>query len=133
MLSCNQAEKSTEVVNKKLPNGGEVNGPRSVENIETHLSQLKPRFDFFYQKYKKIRPELKGIIELVFEIDSKGNVYYFDIGNSTTKDPEFEDEILHALSNHKFGAWAGGKGATEVIYPLQFGMEENLDNSEQEE
>ena len=122
-LSCNQVEQAPKVVNKKLPNGGEVNGPRSIENIDIHIKQLQPRFDFFYKKHKKLNPDLEGIIELIFEIDEKGNVFYFEIATSTTKAPEFEDEILHAVANHKFGEWTAGKGNTEVIIPLKFSGE----------
>lgn len=122
-FTCKQAEQSTELTNKKLPNGGEVNGPRTIENIEQHLKMLQPRFDFFYKKHKKLQPSLEGTIELIFEIDAKGNVFYFDIGNSTTKAPEFEDEILNAVANHKFGTWNQGKETTEVIIPLEFSGE----------
>ena len=73
-LSCKQAEQSADVVNKKLSNGGEVNGPRSIENIEQHLKQLQPRFDFFYKKHKKLQPDMEGTIQLIFEIDENGEI-----------------------------------------------------------
>ena len=107
-----------------MPNGGEVNGPRSVENIEENIQMLVPRFEYFYKKRLRINPDLKGTMEFVIDIDANGDVFYSSIGKSTTNDPDFDDEILHAISLHKFGKWTGGKGKTEVIYPYSFSQED---------
>ena len=107
---------------KKLPNGGEVNGPRSVENIEKNLQVLKPRLEFFYSKRIKRNPDLQGVIEFIFDVDSKGNVTFASIGKATTRDPDFNDEVLAALSNHKFDEWTQGRDKTEVIYPYTFSL-----------
>lgn len=105
---------------KKLPNGGEVNGPRSIENIDANIKMLIPRFEYFYSKRLKINPDLQGTIEFILDIDANGNVIYSSIGKSSTNDADFDDEILHAVSLHKFGEWTQGKGETEVIYPFTF-------------
>lgn len=109
---------------KKLPNGGEVNGPRSIVNIEANIKMLIPRFEYFYKKRLKINPDLEGTVGFFFDIDAKGNVVYSSIGKSTTNDPDFNDEVLHAITLHKFGEWTQGKGKTEVIYPYTFTKEE---------
>ena len=109
---------------KKLPNGGEVNGPRSIVNIEANIKMLIPRFEYFYKKRLKINPDLEGTVEFFFDIDAKGNVIYSTIGKSSTNDPDFNDEVLHAITLHKFGEWTQGKGKTEVIYPYTFTKEE---------
>ena len=109
---------------KKLPNGGEINGPRSIVNIEANIKMLIPRFEYFYKKRLKINPDLKGTIEFFFDIDAEGNVIYSTIGKSSTNDPDFNDEVLHAITLHKFGEWTQGKGKTEVIYPFTFTKEE---------
>jgi hypothetical protein len=109
---------------KKLPNGGEVNGPRSIVNIEANIKMLIPRFEYFYKKRLRINPDLEGTVGFFFDIDAKGNVIYSTIGKSTTNDPDFNDEVLHAITLHKFGEWTQGKGKTEVIYPYTFTKEE---------
>ena len=109
---------------KKLQSGGEVNGPRSIENIEANIKMLIPRFEYFYNKRLKINPDLEGTIEFIFDVDAKGNAFYSTIGKSSTNDPDFNDEVLHALTLHKFGEWTQGNGKTEVIYPYTFTKEE---------
>ena len=109
---------------KKLPNGGEVNGPRSIVNIEANIKMLIPRFEYFYKKRLKINPDLEGTVGFFFDIDANGNVVYSSIGKSTTNDPDFNDEVLHAITLHKFGEWTQGKGKTEVIYPYTFTKED---------
>ena len=124
LLSCGGATvKKGEGNFKKLPNGGEVNGPRSVENIEENFKMLVPRFEYFFKKRLRINPELKGTVQFVLDIDANGDVIYSSIGKSTTNDPDFDDEILHAISLHKFGQWTQGRGKTEVIYPFSFSQE----------
>jgi len=120
MVSCAGIQEGS--LFKKLPNGGEVNGPRSAENVEKNLQVLKPRLEFFYSKRIKRNPELQGIIEFIFDVDSKGNVTYASIGKSSTRDPDFNDEVLTALSNHKFDEWTQGRDKTEVIYPYTFSL-----------
>ena len=125
IISCGGATATKGEENfKKLPNGGEVNGPRSIENIEDNFKMLVPRFEYFHKKRLRINPDLKGTIEFVIDIDANGDVFYSSIGKSTTNDPDFDDEILHAISLHKFGKWTGGKGKTEVIYPFSFSKED---------
>ena len=120
-FSCNNKTVSTSSSQlKKLPNGGEVSGPRSVENIEQQIGMLVPRLQYFYQKELKENPSLGGTIELIFEVDADGSVMYVNMGKSTLKAPVFEDEILTALSNHTFGAWKQGKDKTYVVYPMTF-------------
>lgn len=125
ILSCGGATvKRGEDYIKKLPNGGEVNGPRSIENIEENIQMLVPRFNHFFKKRLRINPDLKGTIEFILDIDADGEVIYSSIGKSTTNDPDFDDEILHAISLHKFGEWTQGRGKTEVLYPYTFSQEE---------
>lgn len=125
LLSCGGgAGKKGEGNFKKLSNGGEVNGPRSVENIEENFKMLVPRFEHFYKKRLRINPDLKGSMEFIIDIDADGNVFYSSIGKSTTNDPDFDDEILHAITLHKFGRWTEGREKTEVIYPFTFSQEE---------
>lgn len=120
-FSCNKktvATGSSQI--KKLSNGGEVTGPRSVENIEQQIGMLVPRLQYFYQKELKENPSLEGTIELIFEVDANGSVMYVNMGKSTLKSPLFEEAILTALSNHTFGAWREGKDRTYVVYPMTF-------------
>lgn len=125
ILSCGgDTVKKGEGNFKKLPNGGEVNGPRSIENIEENIEMLVPRFEYFYKKRLRINPDLKGTMEFVIDIDANGDVIYSSIGKATTNDPDFDDEILHAISLHKFGQWTQGRGKTEVIYPFTFSQKE---------
>lgn len=119
-LSCNSKTGSSESAFKRLPNGGEVNGPRSVENIEKSMTLLMPRLLHFYNKRLKSNPDLKGTLELILDINADGTVNYVNLSKSTLKDPEFEEEVLTAFSIHTFGEWTQGKGKTEVIYPLIF-------------
>ncbi len=127
LISCSNAGKAGMTVNKKMTNGGEINGPRSIENIEENMKILEPRLLFFYEKQLKKNPELKGSIEFIFDIDEKGYVISAGIGKHTTDDPEFETKILQAISNHSFGKWNEGKGNTEVIYPLTFATEKAVE------
>lgn len=124
-------EKQTAV--EGLPKGAEVNGPRPVENIVKHMNQLAPRFNFLVKKYRKIDPELAGMIELIIDVDKNGTAFFVDIGKNTIKNPEFEDELLHAVSNHKFEKIKKGRKKTEVIYPLYFENETGADQESTKE
>ena len=125
LMSCGgKTVKKGEGYFKKLPNGGEINGPRSIENIDANIKMLLPRFEYYYNKRLRINPDMQGTVELIFDIDANGNVFYSTIGRSTTNDPDFNDEILHAVTSHKFGRWPQGKGKTEVIYPFTFTKKE---------
>ena len=125
LMSCGgKTVKKGEGYFKKLPNGGEINGPRSIENIEANIKMLMPRFEYYHNKRLRINPDLHGTIELIFDIDAYGNVFYSTIGKSSTNDPDFNNEVLHAVTLHKFGEWPQGKGKTEVIYPFTFSKKE---------
>ncbi len=129
-LLCSSSNKTKSAMLKKLPNGGEIDGPRSVENIENAMKVLKPRFNYIFKKYQKTKPDIAGTLQLYLDIDSKGNAKYVYIEKSTIKDPLFEEEVLIALSNHNYGEWREGRGKTIVVYPLQFGEANDVKKNE---
>ncbi len=131
--ACNSKSGSSESQFKRLPNGGEVNGPRSVENVEKNIALLLPRMQHFYKKYLKTNPELQGTIELIMDIDADGTVNYVNLAKSSLKHPEFEEEVLTAFSIHVFDEWTQGRDKTEVIYPLTFTPEKETKEEENTE
>lgn len=129
ILSCNTKTGKGATFFKRLQNGGEVNGPRTVENVEKNIGILMPRLQHYYNKRLKTNPELQGMIQVILDVDYKGTILYVNIGKATTKDPEFEEQILIAISNHSFDEWEGVKEKTEVIYPLTFVSEKKSEEA----
>ncbi len=129
LISCGgKSGTASRAMTKKLPNGGMVDGPRSIENVEKNFALLMPRLAYFYASSQKENPAMQGMIELLCNVDAKGTVTYVNMGKSTVKDPVCIEEILTALSNHQFDAWDEGKGETVIVYPILFtsGTEETI-------
>lgn len=106
-----------------LPDGGMKKGPRSVENVIRNMEMIVPRLRYLYAEMQVGKPELAGTVQMLLDVDWKGNVTYVSVWKSTMNDLTFEDLMEATLINHRFDVWREGKQKTEIIYPIEFRKE----------
>jgi TonB family protein len=118
----------------KIASGGSVNiasapvevtgeaaslASRSQASIKRQIDLEANRLKRVYENWLKRDPSLSGQLKIKFTILPSGEVANVTIVNSTTKNSEFDENIVRYVKRWAFGPVEGG-GPVEVIYPFVF-------------
>ncbi len=75
---------------------------------------------YLYNGYLKDNPDMQGRVAVRFSIDQEGKVLSCEVVESTTGNPEFDQEIAARISTWQFGGIDELGDVTTVVYPFTF-------------
>ena len=96
----------------------EALGARTEQSVMNVVNTRKGRIGYFYEKYLKRQPNLRGKITIQFSIIANGFVKDVKILKSTVNHPELERDIVTLIKRLKFKPIP--KGTANFVYPFVF-------------
>ncbi len=102
----------------KVTGSSEALGQRTEQSIMQVVLSQRGRITYFYEKYLKRNPNLRGKVSVEFTIAANGFVSSARIIESTVNHPQLERDILNLVKRLKFEAIPSGSITT--VFPFQF-------------
>jgi len=102
----------------KMTGSSEALGQRTEQSIMEVVLQRQGQITYFYEKYLKRNPNLRGKISVEFTIAANGFVTSARVIESTIDHPQLERDILNLVQRLKFDPISSGNVTT--IFPFIF-------------
>ncbi|HID30025.1 MAG TPA: hypothetical protein EYP19_08480 [Desulfobacterales bacterium] len=98
--------------------GLKVTGARSEKNVIHNMWPIVCKARELYQERLKVRPGLKGTLELRLSVEFNGEIGPYSIARSSIEDEVLERQILSLIDFMDFDPYGSQNTESDILFPI---------------